>query len=208
VSAPLSILYVDDYPLDRELVRDALETEPGAFTLVMAATRAEFEARLLSHGYDLVLSDFNILGFEGLQVLETVHAHNPDLPVVIVTGTGSEEVAAEAIKRGAADYVLKSPRHIQHLPQTIHAVLEKQRLTLESAQARAEAEAERDRLTLLMDNLPDTLCFKDRQARFTRANHALARQFGLDDPAALLGKTEFELLPSEAARARLAQERQ
>ena len=206
MTAPLRILYVDDYPLDRELVRDALEKEHGGFSVVMASTRPEFEARLAEGGYDLVLSDFNILGFEGLHVLDSVHALYPGIPVVIVTGTGSEEIAVEAMKRGAADYVLKTPREIQRLPQTIYAVLDKQRLTLEKAQARAEAEAERDRLTLLMDNLPDTLYFKDRQARFTRANHALARQFGLDDPAGLLGKTEFDLLPNDQTREHLAQE--
>lgn len=58
-----------------------------------------------------MLSDFNILGYEGLQVLETVHAKDPMLPVIIVTGTGSEEIAVEAMKR------------IQHLPLTILADL-------------------------------------------------------------------------------------
>ena len=85
--------------------------------------------------FDLVLSDFNILGFEGLQVLEAVRAKDPNLPVIIVTGTGSEEVAAEAIKRGAADYVIKTPSHIQRLPHTIHAALEKKRLEDERQQA-------------------------------------------------------------------------
>ena len=86
------------------------------------ASRADFETALAQGDFDLVLSDFNILGFEGLQVLEAVHAKDSNLPVIIVTGTGSEEVAAEAIKRGAADYVIKTPRHIQRLPHTIHAV--------------------------------------------------------------------------------------
>src|SRR6185503_16469812 len=85
----------------------------------------EFESALAKDGFDLVLSDFNILGFEGLQVLDAVHARYKQMPVVIVTGTGSEEVAVEAMKRGAADYVIKTPRHIQRLPITIYAVFEK-----------------------------------------------------------------------------------
>ena len=109
MSEPIRILYVDDYPLDRELVLDALEKEHGGFKVVEAASRAEFEARLAAHDYDLVLSDFNILGFEGLQVLDAVRAKAPQVPVVIVTGTGSEEIAVEAMKRGAADYVIKTP---------------------------------------------------------------------------------------------------
>src|SRR5258707_7347078 len=101
----IRILYIDDNPHDRELVLDALEKESNGFEVTQAATRADFERRLGGEPFDLVLSDFNILGFEGLQVIDAVQARQPGLPVVIVTGTGSEEVAVEAMKRGAADYV-------------------------------------------------------------------------------------------------------
>jgi len=127
MTKPINILYVDDYPLDHELVRDVLEKEDGGFKVIEAASRAELEARLMEGGYDLVLSDFNILGFEGLQVLEAVQAKSGYLPVVILTGTGSEEIAVEAMKRGAADYVVKKPDHLRRLPLTLRAVLERVR---------------------------------------------------------------------------------
>ena len=90
MNQPIRILYVDDSPFDRELVRDALEKEQGGFELLEAASRAEFEKKLTKGSFDLVLSDFNILGFEGLQVIERVHTIDSSLPVIIVTGTGSE----------------------------------------------------------------------------------------------------------------------
>jgi response regulator RpfG family c-di-GMP phosphodiesterase len=128
MTKPIRILYVDDSPFDRELVRDAIEKEADGFQLKEASSRAEFEAALAHSEFDLVLTDFNILGYEGLQVIETVHARNAYLPVVIVTGTGSEEIAVEAMKRGACDYVIKTPHHINRLPLTIHAVLENAQL--------------------------------------------------------------------------------
>ncbi len=128
MSKTIRILYIDDNPLDRELVRDALEKESSGFELVTTASRADFETALTEGGFDLILSDFNILGFDGLQVLEAVHAKDPNLPIVIVTGTGSEEIAIQAMKRGVAEYVIKTPTHIQRLPQTIRAVLEKRRM--------------------------------------------------------------------------------
>src|SRR5271157_2210859 len=127
MNQPIRVLYVDDYQLDRELVRDALKIEHGGFQVTEAASRADFESALANGEFDLVLSDFNILGFEGLQVLKAVHAKDPNLPVIIVTGTGSEQIAVEAMKGGAADYIIKKPKHIQRLPLTIHAVLEKKR---------------------------------------------------------------------------------
>ncbi|MGB8212587.1 MAG: HD domain-containing phosphohydrolase [Anaerolineales bacterium] len=150
MTTPIRILYVDDYPLDRELVRDALEKEHGGFEVIEAASRSAFETILGKGDFDLVLSDFNILGFEGLQVLEAVHAKDPSLPVIIVTGTGSEEVASEAIKRGAADYVIKTPRHIQRLPHTIHAALEEK-------QTKEALRASEARYRLLHESMRD--CF-------------------------------------------------
>jgi PAS domain S-box-containing protein len=134
----IRILYVDDSPHDCALVRDALEREHGGFQVVEAASRDAFEVRLADGGYDLVLTDFNILGFEGLQVLDAVQTQDPHVPVIIVTRTGSEEVAAEAMKRGAADYVIKTPRHIRRLPLTIQTVIEKNRLRAEREQAEVE----------------------------------------------------------------------
>ena len=91
MAAQTRILYVDDNAHDRALVRDALEQDNGEFSLTEASSRAEFEQQLANGSFDLVLSDFNILGFTGLQVLDAVRARHPRLPVVIVTGTGSEE---------------------------------------------------------------------------------------------------------------------
>ena len=134
---PIRILYVDDSPLDRQLVRDALEKEHGGFQVTEAASRVDFEAALVKDDFDLVLSDFNILGFEGLQVLDAVHAKDKQMPVLIVTGTGSEEIAVEAMKRGAADYIIKTPKQIQRLPIAIYAALEKKYLDEEHKRAEA-----------------------------------------------------------------------
>lgn len=129
--APLHILYVDDNPLDRQLVRHALEREHAGFRLTEAVSREDFERRLNDGPFDLILSDFNILGYQGLQVLDAVKTLYPGVPVIIVTGTGSEETGVEALKRGAADYVIKTTTHIQRLPQTIHSVLERRSLLKE-----------------------------------------------------------------------------
>ena len=119
----IHLLYVDDNPLDRELVREVLKRTPGNFQITEAGSRQEFETLLAQDQYDLVLSDFNSFDANGLQILDLVHAKDPELPVVIVTGTGSEEIAVAALKLGAADYVIKSLHHLQRLPSIIQQVL-------------------------------------------------------------------------------------
>jgi signal transduction histidine kinase len=167
---PIRLLYVDDSPLDRDLVRDALEQEHGGFQVIEASSRTEFEKRLLEGGYSIVLSDFNILGFEGLQVIDAVHQRYPDVPVIIVTGTGSEEIAVAALKRGAADYVLKTAHHIQRLPMTISAVLDRWRMMAERARADEQLRAQAEQITQIMHSVPDGVLLLDQTRRVLMAN--------------------------------------
>jgi two-component system cell cycle sensor histidine kinase/response regulator CckA len=202
----IRILYVDDYPLDRELVRDALEKEHGGFELVEAASRADFETALTQGDFDLVLSDFNILGFEGLQVLEAVHAQYPNLPVVIVTGTGSEEVAAEAIKRGAADYVIKTPKHIQHLSHTICAVLEKKRLEAERKQTEEALKESELKYRTIIERFAEGFALVDEQGYIIEWNQAMERIFGVRHNEAigqLFWDLQYGLLRSERQTAQV-----
>lgn len=124
------ILYLDDSQVDRECVREALVGQGGAyrFLLTEAASREEFTYVLTARNYDIVLLDINIFGFSGLLAMDEVRKVNPRLPIVIVTGTGSEETAVEAMKRGATDYVIKTSDHIRRLPLIIRAAIEQSEL--------------------------------------------------------------------------------
>lgn len=120
----IRILHIDDNQMDRELVYDALAGEGNTFSVTGVSSWDEFIQRLKAEPFDVVLTDFNIAGIQGLDVLEHVRRHHPNIPVIILTGTGTEEIAARSIKDGAADYVLKTVRDIRHLEKTILAVLE------------------------------------------------------------------------------------
>ncbi|MBU4130086.1 MAG: response regulator [Proteobacteria bacterium] len=176
----IRILYIDDYALDRELVKDALEQEHGGFEVTEASGRQEFEVLLNAHRFDVVLSDFNIAGFDGFQVLAAVHAHDPCLPVIIVTGTGSEEIAVMALKKGAADYVIKRPKHIQRLAQTIFSAIEKQ--TLRNRQKKAEAllKESEAKYRSMMESITDSICICSPRLTIEYMNPAMIKRVGRD----------------------------
>ncbi len=188
----IRVLYIDDYPLDRALVRDALQESDLNFRISEATNQQEF-FKLLSEDFELVLSDFNILGFTGLEVLEAVQEVSPSLPVIIVTGTGSEEVAAEAIKRGAADYVIKTPQGIHRLPLTIQSVLEKSQLKEEQRRAHQELIESEARYSQLVDTLQEGIWTIDDQGITTFVNPALAEMLGYQVNE-MLGKHLFDFM--------------
>ena len=198
MSAKIRILYIDDYELDRELVRDALEREHGGFTLVEASNKQEFEALLKKDKFDVVLSDFNIAGFEGLQVLDMVRAYDSRIPVIIVTGTGSEEIAVKALKQGASDYVIKRAQHIRKLPQTIFAVLEKQALVAKRIQAEKALVRSESHLRILVNTIPDLIWLKDGNGVYLSCNPMFERFFGATEEE-IVGKTDYDFVDRDLA---------
>ncbi len=192
MSKPLQILHIDDNIFDRELVQHALQ-EQGGFKLTTAANQRECEHLLKTCRFDLVLSDFTILGFSGLQVLDAVRDCSPETPVIIVTGTGSEEVAVEAMKRGAVDYVLKSPQHIRKLPAAIFTALEQQRLRRENAWAEQALQESEARYQDLYDHAPDMFASIEETTQTIRdCNQTMADRLGYQK-SDLIGKSILEI---------------
>jgi len=174
----IKILHIDDSYLDRSLVKDILNQESSDFILFEADTREKFESLISEQEFDIVLSDFNILGFDGLQVLKIVQKINPNLPVIIVTGTGSEEVAIQAMKMGAADYVIKSVKHIRSLPHVIMSVLEhktKEKELKETQIALLKSEA---LFRTAFENAAIGVCMVDNKGNFINVNETLCRIIG------------------------------
>ncbi|HXW01477.1 MAG TPA: response regulator, partial [Anaerolineae bacterium] len=151
----IDILHVDDDQLYHELVRHVLEKEIGGSRVSEAASYPEFEARLTEGNYDLVLTDFNIFGLEGSQVFDAVRVVDPQAPVVIVTGPGSEGMAVEAVERGATDYVTKTPQSLRWLPHAVRAAIEQQRLQAEHKRAEEALHQSEQRFRQVVASISD-----------------------------------------------------
>lgn len=121
---PIQILYVEDNIFDRLLVRRALEAEDGDFQVTEVVNWFEFSQRLTEGEYDLVLSDFDLVRFDGWAVLERVKEKHPTLPVIFISGTSIEGLEQRAFERGVSEFIHKSNQNIKNLPQTIKRVLQ------------------------------------------------------------------------------------
>ncbi len=136
IRPPLRILSIEDDPKDTELIRDLLETEG----IVCEVTRVDTEAALLASieqgGIDLILSDYTLPSFDGISALKFAMKACPDVPFIFVSGTLGEEVAIEALKIGATDYVLKTS-----LSRLAPSVVRAQREATQKAERRRAEDA-------------------------------------------------------------------
>jgi DNA-binding NtrC family response regulator len=108
VTSPFGILLLEDNAHDAELIQELLEADNFVCKVTRAQTRAEFVAGLENAGINLILADYQLPSFDGLSALKLALDVRPDLPFIFVSGTLGEEVAIEAVKIGATDYVVKS----------------------------------------------------------------------------------------------------
>jgi C4-dicarboxylate-specific signal transduction histidine kinase len=106
--SPLRILLLEDSATDAELVRDTLEADGLVCDVVRVQARAEFVSALEDRRLDLILADYSLPSFDGISALKLALHARPDLPFIFVSGTLGEEVAIEALKIGATDYVIKT----------------------------------------------------------------------------------------------------
>src|ERR1700738_2865822 len=105
---PLRILYLEDDPKDAELVQETLETAGIICKVTRVETQADFIASLEQGDFALILADYALPSFDGLSALKIAQQRWAHVPFIFVSGTLGEEVAIEALKIGATDYVLKT----------------------------------------------------------------------------------------------------
>jgi len=117
----IKILMLEDSELDCELVKLELEQNEVEFTLFRVETEADFIHELENPIYDIILSDYKLPQYDGMRALTEATARAASTPFIIVTGTLSEETAADSIKNGAWDYVVK--QRLFRLPNSIKNVL-------------------------------------------------------------------------------------
>jgi PAS domain S-box-containing protein len=162
MASPLRILLLEDDLGDAQLIGDLLEEESFHCKITRVQTRSEFVAALEEEVTDLILADYRLPAFDGLSALKLVLEIRPDLPFIFVSGLLGEEIAIEALKIGATDYVLKTglSRLIPAVKRALREADEKrERKKAEEAMRLAEEIARQSDRELrgLIENIPAML---------------------------------------------------
>ncbi|MBI5022512.1 MAG: PAS domain S-box protein [Ignavibacteriales bacterium] len=121
----IRILYFDTNTDDVESVRSSLKNVDPGYQLRQVKKVKDFESELTNGNYDIVISDLQLNSNVGFEILDLVKSLSPNLPVLIFTHVLDDQTAIKAIKRGAVDYLIKSPDNIQNISISIKIALEK-----------------------------------------------------------------------------------
>ncbi|HEY1228906.1 MAG TPA: PAS domain S-box protein, partial [Ramlibacter sp.] len=166
----IRILVVDDSPDDRMLViREIRKVIPQAH-VDEAGGPQEFEALLRDPAWDVAITDFQLRWSTGLDVFQRLRRAVPELPVIMFTASGSEEVAVEAMKQGLDDYITKTTKHYGRVPYAVLACAQRRRQKAEIEAANRALRTSESLYRTLSDATPDFVWICDPQGRAEFAN--------------------------------------
>ena len=175
MSQPIRVLILEDSVTDAELEVRGLRHAGFEPEWTVVETEEDF-LRNLHGGVDLVLSDNNMPRMHAFRALELLKESGLDIPFIIISGTIGEETAVEAMRLGAADYLLKD--RLGRLGPAVKAVLDRHRLQRERIAAEQILEESERRFREMLENMELIAMMLDRQANVTFCNDHLLRITG------------------------------
>jgi PAS domain S-box-containing protein len=196
MNSSLRILYLEDSAADAELARDTLEMGGLACDVTRVETESGFLAALQQEGIDLILADYSLPSFDGLSALSITLQQRPDLPFIFVSGTMGEEVAVEALKIGATDYVLKT--RMSRLVPSVRRALREANETAELRRAERELQDREVKIRRLVEANIVGIFTWDLEGRILEANDAFLRIVGYHREDLASGRLRWtDLTPRE-----------
>ncbi|WP_435073478.1 PAS domain S-box protein [Halorubrum sp. HHNYT27] len=201
---PIRVLHVDDDPEFVELAAELTERQNESFVIETATSVREAMEKLPGE-FDCVVSDYNMAETNGIEFLELFREEYPNLPFILYTGNGSEEVASEAISAGVTEYLQKSGGVKQYglLAKKIENATTQYR-------SKRSLEASQKRLSLFIDQSPLGVIEWSMEFTVMHMNEAAEKILGYDE-AELVDQSwetlvpESDQMPVEAVVSKLRQ---
>lgn len=174
----LCLLMLEDNELDADLIQRFLGRSGMSFTALLATGKKEFIAAITEKTFDVVLADNSLPQFNSIEALRILQDRGIDVPFILVTGTVSEEFAAEIIRLGADDYILKN--NLTRLPSAINRAIELHQMQQEQKRAEEEIKASNERFNLISKATNDALWEWDINTNKTWWSESNYNMFGYD----------------------------
>lgn len=186
----IRVLHVDDEPGFAKMAAEFLQRQDEEIFVETMESANDALNRMKQNSIDCVVSDYDMPGQNGIELLQAVREFSPDLPFILFTGKGSEEIASEAISAGVTDYLQKESGTDQYtvLAHRIENVVNRY-----NAESRAEKMTRR--LEAILENTTTPMYMKDADGVYLLVNQGFKDLFDLHGEE-IIGRTDADLFPS------------
>ena len=185
----LRILILEDYEPDVELVVIQIKKEGVDFKYKWVSNQKEFEKELIDYEPDIILSDYNMPSFTGLDALYVAKDMQRDIPFIIVTGSLNEQIAVDCMKKGAWDYVIKE--QIVRVGPAIQNALKLRNEKLKKRQAQADLIKREQLYRLIAENSSDMISKHNLEGVFEFVSPSCFSLLGYE-PEEILGRNIYD----------------
>jgi len=193
----INILFLEDRQDDVDLCLFELKKLKSSVSFKVVDQKHSFYEEINNHAYDIVLADYQLPTWNGINALKWLRQRGNLTPFILVTGAIGEETAAECIRQGADNYILKD--NLARLVPAIEQALYAYKIKLERKQALEHLKESEGRLRAIFNSAIDAIYTKNLAGQFTRVNDAFKKLVGRQE-SEIIGKTIFDLLPPVLAR--------
>ena len=190
----LKILIVDDVPDDAELVAVQLKQQGLKFSWKHVDNAQKLKNALTDETWDIVITDYSMPGFDGIEAFRIVNEYDEDMPVIMVSGTIGEDVAVEAMKKGVHDYLMKN--NLLRLGQAVLREIKDAENRRQHKKAREALVQSEEKFRLLVENAPIGVSLTKLDGEFQNINRAYCDIIGYSKNE-LLNMTFMELTVKE-----------
>jgi len=180
----LRILSIRDYTSNQDLPGDLLVAGEDEIQITETVTFEELKHMLESNTYDGILADLEAFGFAELGAIKKVKTQHPHLPVIIVARLGSEAAAVEAMKRGTADCLVRSPQSVKQLPHIIKTAVRSHHIS--------EADQLANKYDLIVSTTKDLMTLINRHYVYEAVNEAYCAAHNLTREE-IIGRTVADI---------------
>lgn len=189
----MKFLIIDDNPADRELAINRLRREFENAQFMEVGRPADLEEVIARDNFDFVLTDYQLNWATGLEIFQRLQKVYPEIPIIMFTGTGNEEVAVQGLRAGLSNYILK--KNLDQLPFAIRESLEKTRLRKQYEVAIEQLRLSEERYRELFDQGLTGIFAFTPSGRLLTCNAAFAHIFGFSSVAEAMQTNLRDLYP-------------
>jgi PAS domain S-box-containing protein len=192
----LRILFIEDVHNDAELIWRQLGADRIVFKKKLVDNEADFLYALSDFIPDIIISDYEMPNFNGMQALIIKKEFAPLTPFILVTGSINERIAVECMKAGADDYIIKD--NLSRLGEAIKSALNKKEIDRQKEITENMLKASETQLNTVMQTIPDLIWLKDKDGIYLACNAMIERFFGAKEYD-IIGKTDYDFINKELA---------